>query len=160
MPIFAPKRVFTEILMVSIAAAFFACSENKTIPEQQIGQLNESAELAAEARDVSTLKEMVSARFKAGQYDKNSIVRLVQFYLLRHNNIHLYSLTKSLQVLDEDNAKAEVLVAMAGKPVERADQLIDLRADLIRFNVSYLRDQEEWKVVGAEWGPATVDDFL
>lgn len=137
-----------------------ACGGDAKPPEQQISQLNNSAELAVETKDVSALKDMVSDNFEAGQYNKSSIIRLVQLYLLRHRTIHLYSLTRSLQVIDEDNAVVEVLVAMAGEPIGHADQLFDLRADLMRFNVSYVRDQDEWKVVGAEWRRATVNDFL
>ena len=71
--------------------------------------------------------------------DRRAVVRLVQFSLFRYKSVHLFSLTKSLEILDEDNAVAEVLVAMAGKPVETAEQLFDLRADLVRFNVRYVR---------------------
>lgn len=137
------------------------CPDDPTPPEQQIRELNARAEAAAEAKDVSALKEMVAEDYRdVNGYDKRAVVRLIQLYLLRNRAVHLFTLTKSLQILDQDNAVADVLVAMAGQPVEEADQLFDIRADLIRFNVRYARDGDEWLVVGVEWRRATADDFL
>ena len=151
---------YTKIFVVLIVASFIACSGEEISPEQQIAQLNSDAKLAVEAKDVSTLKDMVADDFKSGQYDKNSIVRLVSLYLLGHKNLHLFSLTRSLQIIDQDNAKALILVALTGQPIEDADQLLDLHAEMLRFDVSYARNKDEWKVIGVEWKRATADDFL
>lgn len=154
------QRSYLKILIVLTAASLIACSGDEQSPEQQIEQLNSNAKLAAEAKDVGVLKDMVSEDFKSGQYDKHSIIRLVSLYLLGHKNLHLFSLTRSIQVTDEDSANAEVLVAMAGKPIVGTDQLFDLRAEMLRFNVSYVRNEDEWQVISADWKRATVDDFL
>ena len=154
------QRLHAKIFVVLMVASLIACSGDDTSPEQQIAQLNSDAKLAVEAKDVSALKDMVADDFKSGQYDKNSIIRLVALYLLGHKNLHLFSLTRSLQIIDQDNAKAAVLVAMAGQPIENADQLIDLRAEMLRFDVNYLRNDDEWKVIGVEWKRATADDFF
>ena len=137
-----------------------ACSSDPTSPEQRIQELNSEAEAAAESKDVSTLKDMVAEDFKHDYLDKSSVIRLVQMHMFRHKSIHIFSLTKSLQIVDEDTASAEILVAMAGEPVEHANQLFDLRADLLRFDVAYGRFDDEWKVVGVSWKRAQVEDFL
>jgi hypothetical protein len=49
---------------------------------------------------------------------------------------------------------------MAGQPIKNADQLFDIRADLVRFVVVYVRQDSEWKVDNVQWQRATVDDFL
>ena len=154
------RRSFLMIFTVLTVTSFIACSGDEQSPEQQIEQLNSNAKLAAEAKDVGVLKDMVSEDFKSGQYDKNSIIRLVSLYLLGYKNLHLFSLTRSLQVIDEDSANAEVLVAMAGKPIADTDQLSDLRAEMLRFNVSYVRNEDEWQVISVDWKQATIDDFL
>ena len=143
-----------------MVASLIACSGDETSPEQQIEQLNSDAKQAAEAKDVGVLKDMVAEGFKSGQYDKNTIMRLVTLYLLGHKNLHLFPVTRSLQIIDQNNATAVILVAIANQPIERADQLMDLRADMLRFNVSYVRVEEEWKVIGVEWKRAKADDFL
>ena len=157
---FIARRLPAKIFVVSVVAGLIACSDGETSPEQQIAQLNSDAKQAAEAKDVGTLKDMVAGDFKSGQYDKNSIIRLVALYLLGQKNLHLFSLTRSLQIIDQDNAKAAILVAMAGQPIDNADQLRDLRVEMLRFDVSYMRKEDEWKVIGVEWERATADDFF
>ena len=154
------RYFFIKAFVVLLAAMLIACSGDEASPEQQINQLNGDAKLAAEAKDLSTLKDMVADDFKSGQYDKNSIMRLVALYLLGHKNLHLFPLTRSLQIIGQDSAKAVILVAMAGQPIDHADQLLELRADMLRFDVSYIRAGEEWKVIGVEWTQAKADDFL
>ncbi|MDJ0956402.1 MAG: hypothetical protein QNI91_06085 [Arenicellales bacterium] len=154
------RYLYIKVFVVFLVGSLIACSGDETSPEQQINQLNGNAKLAAEAKDVNTLKDMVADDFKSGQYDKNSIIRLVALYLLGHKNVHLFPITRSLQIVDQDNANAVILVAMAGQPIDHADQLLDLHAEMLRFNVSYVRAEEEWKVVGVEWTQAKADDFF
>ena len=154
------QRLHAKIFVVLMVASLIACSGDETSPEQQIAQLNSDAKQAAEAKDVGVLKDMVAEGFKSGQYDKNTIMRLVTLYLLGHKNLHLFPLTRSLQIIDQNNATVVILVAIANQPIERADQLMDLRADMLRFNVSYVLVEEEWKVIGVEWKRAKADDFL
>ena len=149
-------RIFTVLMVVSL----ITCGGDEPSPEQQISQLNSDAKQAADAKDVGVLKDMVADGFQSGQYDKNTIMQLVTLYLLGHKNLHLFPLTKSLQIIDQDNATATVLVAIANQPIERADQMLDLHADMLRFNVSYVRVEEEWKVIGVEWERAGAEEFL
>ena len=67
---------------------------------------------------------------------------------------------KSLVIIDEDNAAAEILAALAGQPISNAEQLFDMRADLIRFEVGYRWYGDEWRVRSLKWRRATVEDFL
>ena len=154
------QRLHAKIFVVLMVASLIACSGDETSPEQQIEQLNSDAKQAAEAKDVGVLKDMVAEGFRSGQYDKNTIMRLVTLYLLGHKNLHLFPVTRSLQIIDQNNATAVILVAIANQPIERADQLMDLRADMLRFNVSYVLVEEEWKVIGVDWKRAKADDFL
>ncbi len=149
-----------KIVMPWMLLILLACSKDVTPPEQLILQLNRDAEAAAEAKDLGALKDMVADDFKSDHLDKNAILRLVQLYMLGHKSIHLFSLTRSVQIVNEESAVAEIVVAMAGKPIERADQLFDLSADLLHFAVTYARRDDEWAVMGVKWRRAEVDDFL
>ena len=138
-----------------------SCDGEKTPLEQQIRELNEKAAAAVMAKDVSALKDMVSEDYRDQRGgDRRSVVRLVQLYLFRHKSIHLYMLTKSLQVLGENEAVAEVFVAAAGEAIEEPDRLFDVKADLLRFSVRYVQEGGEWRVIDADWRQARVDDFL
>ena len=150
-----------KALAVSVMVAGLAGCSEPPPAEEQIRQLNSAAETAAEAKDVSALKDMVAEDYRdPNGNDRTAVVRMVQFYMLRNKSIHLYTLTRSLEVLDDDNAVAEIFVAMAGEPIESADQLLRMRADLIRFDVRYARRDDEWKVIDVDWRRADVDDFL
>lgn len=150
----------TVIAVVFAAGGLVSCSES-TPPEQQIRQLNQTAEEAARAKDVAALKDLIADGYRDERgYDRQAVIRLAQLSLLRNKSVHLYSITKSLQILDESNAVAEILVAMAGKPIDEPEQLLNLRAELVRFNVRYVGTGKEWKVAAVEWRRAKVDDFL
>jgi hypothetical protein len=138
-----------------------SCSGETTTPEEQIHKLNKDAVIAVEAKDIAALKNFIVDGYQDERgYDKSALVRLTQLYMLGHKAIYIYPLTRSLQIVDADNAVAEVVAAMAGQPVKTADQLFDMRADLVRFNVAYVRQGSEWKVNKVQWQRATVDDFL
>ena len=144
-----------------LALSLLSCSGDTTPPEEQIRKLNSDAVIAVEAKDVGALKDFIVDGYKDERgYDKSALVRLTQLYLLGHKAVYIYTLTKSLQVIDSDNAVAEVIAAMAGQPIKNADQLFDIRADLVRFVVVYVRQDSEWKVENVRWQRATVDDFL
>lgn len=149
-----------NIILSLVLTGLVACSGDATPPQQRIMQLNSDAETAAEAKDVGALKDILADDFNSDRFDKSSIIRLVQMYMLGHKSIHILSLTRSVQIVNEDHAAAQVLVALAGEPIARADQLFDLSADLLRFDVTYRRFDSEWKVVDVQWGRAAVDDFL
>ena len=138
-----------------------ACGEPLPPAEEQIRKLNSDAELAVEAKDVSTLKDFIADDYtdERGQ-DKNAMVRLAQLYLLRNKAVYVHTLTKSLVIIDEDNAVAEILAALAGQPISSVDQLFDMRADLLRFEVGYRWYGGEWRVRSLNWRRATVEDFL
>ena len=153
-------RIALTVLFLSTLTGLAACSGDVAPPEQRVRKLNSDAEAAAEAKDVGALEEMVAESFESDHLNKASIVQLLRMYMLRHKSIHLFSLTKSLQIVDEDNARAEVLVALAGEPVEQADQLFDLSAELLRLDVVYARFDDQWKVTALKWRRAAVDDFL
>ncbi len=149
------------IAAMSLALCLAACSGELPPAEEQIRKLNNDAELAVEAKDVKTLKDFVADGYMDERgHDKSALIRLVQLYLLHHKAIYVHTITRSLVIIDEDNAAAEILAAMAGQPVSNPDQLFDMRADLVRFEVSYVRDGDEWQVRNVEWRSATVEDFL
>jgi len=150
--------VLATVWAVSLLAA---CGGPELPAEEQIRQLNSDAETAVEAKDVGTLKDFVSDDYTDERgFDKNALIRLAQLYLLRHKAVYVFTLTKSLVIIDENNAAAEILVALAGQPISSVDQLFDLRADLIQFEVGYEHDGDEWQVRSLKWRHATADDFL
>ncbi|GBE45116.1 hypothetical protein BMS3Bbin11_00196 [bacterium BMS3Bbin11] len=48
---------------------------------------------------------------------------------------------------------------MAGDPVEKSESLIDLNADLYRFDINLVLDGNDWLVSSAKWERARLENF-
>ncbi len=130
-------------------------------PEEQIRAVIAMAEQAAQQRDIGTLKNFVADGYRDKRgYEKRSVVRLLQGYLLRHRNIHLLSKITDLEIIKPARASTILLVAMAGRRIESAEQLWDLRADVFQFDLGWIQSDGEWQVASATWRRVRVDDFF
>ena len=150
-----------SLLTLILALCLLSCGTESGSPEQRIRMLNEAAKTATQDRDAGALKSLIAADYRDDRgNDKNSLVRLIQFYFLGHKSIYVYTITESIDITGPAQATAVVLVAMAGQPVNSAQELFDIRADMLRFDVSYVFQDDEWQVGNVEWQRAGVDDFL
>ncbi len=130
-------------------------------PEAQIKSIIAQAEQAAQQRDIGTLRDFVAdAYLDARGYSKRAIVRLTQGYLLRHRSVHLYTQVTDFALIEPGRASTSVLVAMAGRRVESAEQLWNLRADVYRFELLWSRAAGNWQVTRSTWRRVSVDDFF
>ncbi len=150
--------------LVAIAAAALmllpACGGPEQSPEARIRDLVERAEQAAEDRDLSVFKDSVADDYQDNHgYTRQTVLRLVQGMLLRNQNIHLLSVVRDVEVL-ENAARARVLVAMASRPLASTEALLNVRADLMRFDVELVLEGDDWVVRAVEWERAEVSDFL
>ncbi|MEW7981215.1 MAG: hypothetical protein AB2813_15930 [Candidatus Sedimenticola endophacoides] len=85
--------------------------------------------------------------------------RLALGYFLRHKSIHLLTQIERIELLDEERARVVLFVAMAGSPLEGVEQLLNLRADLHRFELDLVLEQAQWRVARAHWQRARAADF-
>jgi hypothetical protein len=130
-------------------------------PEEQIRAVIAIAEEAAQQRDIGTLKDFVADGYQDKRgYDKRSVVRLVQGYLLRHRSIHLLSKISDFEINSPLRASTSLLVAMAGRRIESEEQLWDLRADVFQFDLNWTQSDGEWQVADATWRRVRIDDFF
>jgi len=153
--------IWRRLMFVALTMLLAACGGERSDPEQQIRALIGQAETAAEQRDAGTLKDMIGAQYRDGRgWDRHQVAALVHAVLLRHRNIHLFTVIHAVEVIEPTQARAEVLVAMTGKRVRSAEELAGLRADLWRFDVWFRLTDDTWQVVRADWQPARLDQFL
>ncbi len=117
-------------------------------------------EESAQERDVDALMEHVSQDYRdsAGR-TWGEIRRIAQIHFLQNRKLHIYKHVTQLDIVDEVSADAIILVAIAGQPIESAESLANMRAELMQFKVKF-RFDEHWRMVSAEWGRAGVADFL
>ncbi len=138
-----------------------ACSEDKDNPEVRIRNMVSAMESAVQQRSLDQVKELVSSDYKdEWNGDRRAALRSLLFYFQGHQSIHLLTRISDIQLNDDaSQARVIVYVGMAGQPVDKSESLIDLNADLYRFDVDLIADGDEWLVSSARWEKARVENF-
>lgn len=140
---------------------FAGCSPARETPEMQVRAFLKKAEVAAEARNLSVLQQLVSDNYKDNEgQDKRTIEAIVRYYFLRNESIYLLTRVQAITFPEPSRAQAVVLVAMAGKPITGVQEIERLRADLHRFEITLANENKEWKAIRVEWRQAELGDFL
>jgi len=160
----APARPATVVwlaaALLALGAALPGCGGDGQNPEARIRDLIADAEGAAEAREIGVFRDRVHSDYSDERgYDRANVLRLVQGMMLRNRQIHLFSLVTEVTVAGE-TADASVLVAMAGRPIDSARALLDMDADLMRFDLELVLEGGEWLVRSVDWRRARLEDFL
>lgn len=154
------RSVIGPWFWVMAVLALVACSRQSS-PETEIRELIARAATAAEAREVRDLRAMIADDYADERgLDRKAVENLLRLHVLRQQSIHLFVRVRDVRFPEPERALASVAVAMAGRPVARADELAGLTADLYRFELELVRDgRDGWKVRRAAWEPARLDDF-
>jgi hypothetical protein len=151
-------RVYLPALL-TMALFAGACSKSET-PEAQLRALVAAAEVAAEKKEIGVLRGMVSDHYADSQgQDKRAVEGVLRFYFLRNQSIHLLTRTSSVTFPEKDRALAVVYVGMAAQPVTNVDELERLRADLFRFEITFVKEDGDWRARSAEWRRVEFTDF-
>lgn len=148
-------------VLVFLGAALFFASCGRGDPEAQLRALIERSETAAEKKETTVLRQSISEKYSDSQgQDKKALEALLRYYFLRNESIHLLTRIQQISFPEPELAQAIVMVAMAGQPIRDAGELERLRADLHRFELSFARENGEWKLTRADWRRAEFADFL
>lgn len=138
-----------------------ACSDDTGSPDQQIRQLLADMESAVQQRSLDQVKALVSADYN-DQWNgsRSAALRSLMFYFQGHQSIHLLTRVSAIELAeDQQQARVIVYVGMAGNPVENAQQLLAINADIYRFEIDLVADGKEWLVSHARWQRARLEDF-
>jgi len=137
------------------------CHSEPDSPEAQIRALIAKAEKAAEEKDASTLKDLISEKYKGENKEKKQdLVAAVVYQLIRHQSIHLLTQIREISFPEESVAEATVFVAMAGRMIKGLGDLASVRADIYRVDFAAAEESKrDWKVTRAEWRPAELSDL-
>jgi len=140
-------------MKVCIAASLMllaACSREPSA-EDRIREVIAAAETAAEARDLSDVMALVSDRYSdlRGQ-DKAAIRDLMRGYFLINQSIHLLLRIEDLEFPANNMASARVTVGMLGRQDAGGNDW-SLAADVYEFEIRLLNEDDEWRLISAEW---------
>lgn len=152
------KRLAILLLLLPL---LLSCSGGDKSPEDQIRELLELGEQAVESRSLSAVSPLLSDAYRGGEgQDKRSVMRLLAGYFVAHQSIHLLSQLSRLEMRGAQQAEATLFVAVAGQPISGGSQLLSLRADLIRLELTLVAEQGDWRVLSGVWRKAEKSDFL
>lgn len=127
-----------------------ACAKPDT-PEQQVRQVIERMEQAAEARSVGDVLELLSRNYRdAHGSGPDEVQRLARGYFIANQSIYLLTRVQSLSFPHPDEARATVQVAMVGRDADAAGTM-PITADLEQFEIVLRPEDGEWKITWAQW---------
>ena len=118
-------------------------------------------ETAVEQRSLDSVKELVDSEYKdEWNGNRRAALRALMFYFQGHQSIHLLTRISGISLSDDEkSASVTVYVGMTGDPVEQSESLIDLNADLYRFDIELIANGADWMMSSARWQRARLEDF-
>ena len=157
------KKTILVSFLTIISLSLFSCSSDEKLSKDQLlYQSIAEIESRFEQRKLGLIVEYVSENYKddTGRTLRD-IKRAIQMQLMRHKSLYVFSSIKEVQWSeDNNNAKVEIAAAMGGKPIQSASILTSVRADMIKFTVDFILEDEVYKIKAATWTWADPSDFL
>lgn len=139
-----------RVLLLVAFAALTGCGDADS-PEQEVRQVIDEMETAAEARDVSDFAQHLSDEYRdANGMSPDEAARYARGYFVANQSIHLLTRIEQIEFPLPDEARARVLVGMVGRDADAAGNW-DLVADLYEFKLALRQEDGEWKVSFAQW---------
>lgn len=130
-------------------------------PEEQVRQYVAAAEAAAETRNVGDLQELIAEQYQDDQgRTRGDIMAVAARYLYVNKNIHVLTRIEEASFPAPDQARLAVYAALTGQNVSDLDALLNMQADLYRFDLELQQTEGEWQLVRADWRPARGEDFF
>ncbi|KRT68674.1 MAG: Uncharacterized protein XU15_C0018G0051 [candidate division NC10 bacterium CSP1-5] len=153
-------RIFP--LLAVVAVLQIACGSKPDSPEARVRALFDKAEVAAEKKDLGTFRDLISDQYlDEFRQDKQAILGILAFHLFRNQSIYLLTRMQTIAFPEPARAEAVILVATAGQPIRGTEELVALRADLFRFDITLAdKAKGDWKVTRAQWRRVELKDFL
>ena len=154
-------RARLSVLFMVLALVAPGCRRARLSPEEQVRKAIDAVVAAVRERDIKPVAASVSEQYgdREGN-DKKQIVSLVRVQFLLHPNLYLMAKTTSVECPEPGQAQAVVYSAMASVPAGVLPDLRNLSADVYRFDLALVDEDGRWRVRGAAWSPATVQDLL
>ncbi len=144
------------LLSLACLVSLYACSGDPGSPEEQIRAYVSAAELAAEARDVGGISDLIADEYSDQLgYDRQAVSNLFRVYFVQHQSLHLLTRIENLSFPASDVADITVTVGVLGRESKDVSAMDDtqwgLTTEIHRFRVQLLLDDGEWLATGAEY---------
>ena len=155
------KVISCLIVVIPVVFLLLSACSNGGSPEEQVRRYIKAGEEAAEARDVTIIKKLIAEKYSDDHgRTRRDLVAITARYFFTNKNIHIFSRIGELVFPEENRARLQLFVAMTGQNVSDLDALLNMRADLYRFDMDLALEDKEWKLISAEWRQAGPEDFF
>lgn len=154
------RQLLPWALVLSLTLLAAACGPGDS-PEEQVRQYVAAAEEAVETRSLNDLKELIAESYQDGEgRTRRDIVAVAARYLYANKNIHVLTRMAELTFPAPEEARLVVYAALTGQNVSDLDALLNMQADLYRFDLELVRQEKTWRLQKADWRPAKGEDFF
>jgi hypothetical protein len=144
------------VLLALAAVGAGGCGSEPQTPEDEVRQLLVELEEAAEAGDVSAVKDHVSASYEdASGHDREALGAFLTFQVLRHGSRHLLVRVRDVALRDDGRATVLLHAGLAGTGGAAA-----LSADVYEVEMDLVREDGTWRLVWAAWKRAPAGALL
>lgn len=148
------------LLLFFISVLFVSCSAPPSA-EQIVNDFLDKCDSALEKRSSRELRDLIADGYVDSKgRTKRDVAGIAAGYLLRNKAIYSYRLTESVIVNDDESISAEILAALAARPITDISLLPTINSDIYWFEITLARDGKEWKVTEASWKQAMLEDFV
>jgi len=142
-----------NLMLPALALCLAGCADSSS-PEAQVRATITAIEAAAEARDVGDVMAHVSTQFRDSDgRDGKELSQYVRGYFIANQSLHLLTRIERIEFPTQDEARALVTVGMVSREAAAADAW-NLAAEIRDFDVTFMREGDEWKVTHARRGRA------
>lgn len=148
-------------LILCIVMVIPACGGEPKSKALQLQADLDQMEVLAEAKKTSDLMNFFHDNFKPdGGWSKKDIQRMLHFRFLKHKTVHISKVVKDIQWRSDNEVSAQVVAALAGSPITDLTTLTEARAQLMKFDVLLIREDEHFLIRSVKWSHAYPTDFL
>jgi hypothetical protein len=133
---------------VVVTFALAGCGAKSSV-EDEVRELITSAEVAAEARDVSDVMTLIADDYADAQgFDKTQLTNFLRGYFLMHPKIELVVDIGAVELPADGLARTRVTIAMVG--TQGTASASSATGDLETVQLELQRKGDEWRVTRAD----------
>lgn len=149
------------LLLLVCTVAVPKCRCSQSTPEEQVRQAIDSVVKAVNDRELKPVAAAISDQYADDDGNhKEQLVGYLRAQFVLRRNLYLVVKLSSIACPEPTQAKVVAFAAMAATSGGVLPDLRNLSADVYRFDIHMADEDGAWRVVGADWKPATVKDLL